>query len=232
MKNAGIEACERRAREQAERLADLRDESVVCGLPSAGALQRAAGSGFVDDEPCGQAVPYARFTRKPPNTTCLKASDHAALPAAKRHVHADIVEREGSKEDLAKQGNPEGGPDPVSARMRGKLRIDAVLEGKACSDSAYSEFVAAVTSACSSGAAESLGMTGCRLDEKKDPEVPGWLKVVLQVDFADGDFDSKRRRRIKLRRLLNERIRRAKRGSHAPERIDEIAGRFFITVSW
>ena len=232
MKNAGIEACERRAREQSERLADLRDESVVCGLPSAGALQRAVGSGFVDDEPCGQAVPHARFTRKPPNTTCLEASDHAALPAAKRHVHADIVEREGSKADVAKQGDLEGRPDPVSVRIGDKLRIDAVLEDKACSDSAYSEFVAAVTSACSSGAAESLGMTGCRLDEKKDPEVPGWLKVVLQVDFADGDFDSKRRRRIKLRRIINEHMRKARRTSCAPEGIDEIFGRFFITVSW
>ena len=130
-------------------------------------------------------------------------------------------------------GDPQGGLGSVPARTGGsRLHIDAALEDKAGNDRAYGEFVAAVASACASEATGALGITGCRLDEKKDPETPGWLKMVLQVDFADGDFDSKRGRRIKLRKLLNERIRRTRLASCAPEGIDEITGRFFITVSW
>ena len=120
----------------------------------------------------------------------------------------------------------------VPTRTGGILRVDAALEDKASNDRAYGEFAAAVASACASEATSSLGITGYRLDEKNDPESPGWLKMVLQVDFADGSFDSKRGRRIKLRRLINEHIRKARRESRSPEGIDEIFGRFFITVSW
>ena len=129
-------------------------------------------------------------------------------------------------------GDLRGGLGPVPARTGDMPHIDAALEDKANNDRAYGEFVAAVASACASKAAGALGITGCRLDEKKDPESPGWLKMVLQVDFSDGDFDSKRGRRIKLRKLLNERIRRTRLASCAPEGIDEIAGRFFVTVGW
>lgn len=129
-------------------------------------------------------------------------------------------------------GDLQSGLGPVPARTGDMLHIDAALEDKANNDRAYGEFVAAVTSVCASEATGALGITGCRLDEKRDPESHDWLKMVLHVDFADGDFDSKRGRRIKLRKLLNERIRRTRLASCAPEGIDEIIGRFFVTVSW
>lgn len=133
---------------------------------------------------------------------------------------------------VAMPGERQGRPGAVPAPTSDTLRIDAAVEDKARRDSAYGEFTAAVASACASEAAGSLGITGYWLDEKKDPESPGWLMMVLRVDFAGGDFDSKRERRIRLRKLLNERIRRARLASCSPEGIDEIAGRFFITVSW
>ena len=123
-------------------------------------------------------------------------------------------------------------PSLVPAHMKGKLHIGAALEGKVRAGGAYREFVAAVVSACSSSAAEPLEITEYSLDEKRDLENPRWLKVILQVDFADGDFDSKRARRIRLRGMINERIRGARLGSDAPEAINDLTGRFFIIVRW
>ena len=114
----------------------------------------------------------------------------------------------------------------------GGLCVDAALEDKARADGAYGEFVDVVSSACSSPGAGSLGMTECALSEESDPDNPSWIKLILRIEFADGDFDSKRGRRIKLRGILNERIRAAKIRSATPERVDEIARRFFIIVSW
>ena len=123
-------------------------------------------------------------------------------------------------------------PSLVPAHMKGKLHIGDALEGKVRAGGAYREFVAAVVSACSSPAAEPLEITEYSLDEKRDLENPRWLKVILQVGFADGDFDSKRARRIRLRGMINERIRGARLGSDAPEAINDLIGRFFIIVKW
>lgn len=121
--------------------------------------------------------------------------------------------------------------DPPPRRASG-LCVDAALEGRVREDGAYGEFVDAVSSACSSPDAESLGVTERALFERRDPDNPRWIKLILRIGFADGDFASKRGRRIKLRDILNERIRVARIKSSAPERIDEIARRFFVTVRW
>lgn len=110
--------------------------------------------------------------------------------------------------------------------------IDPALEAKARTDSAYKEFVRAVSSACESPDAGLLKIAGCRLDEKRDLECATWLKLILRVDFAGGDFVNKRERRIKLRQILDERIDAAGRGSGANGRTAELAERFFITVAW
>ena len=122
--------------------------------------------------------------------------------------------------------------DPVTNRAESGLCIDPVLAAKARADPSYEEFVGAVASTLASPEAESLGMAGCRFAEKSDPERPSWLKLILHIDFAGGDFTSKRARRIKLRELLDVRIGAARRESGSPGRIDEMAGRFFITVGW
>ena len=123
-------------------------------------------------------------------------------------------------------------PDSMTGRAGGGLLIDPALEAKALADSAYKEFIRAVSSACESPDAQLLKMAGCRLDEKMDLECPTWLKLILRVDFAGGDFVNKRERRIKLRQILDERIDAAGRGSGADGRTAELAERFFIIVDW
>ena len=123
-------------------------------------------------------------------------------------------------------------PDPVTDCAKGGLCIDPVLAAKARADPAYEEFVGAVASTLASPEAKSLGMAGCSFAEKSDPERPSWLKLILHIDFAGGDFAGKRGRRIELRELLDVRIGAARRESDFPGRIDEMAGRFFITVGW
>ena len=107
-----------------------------------------------------------------------------------------------------------------------------MLAAKARADPSYEEFAGAVASTLASPEAESLGMAGCRFAEKSDPERPSWPKLMLHTDFAGGDFASKRERRIKLRELLDVRMGAARRESGSPGRIDEMAGRFFITAGW
>ena len=102
MKNAGVEAFEKLTREQAERLADLLDESIVCNLPSMDALRKATGPGFTDDELYGLTMLYAKFMHKIPNTTWQEAADRTALSADKRQIYADIAERVSAKADTAK----------------------------------------------------------------------------------------------------------------------------------
>ena len=102
MKNPGIEAFERLTREQAERLADLLDESAAYRLPSMDALREAAGPGFADDELYGLTMLYAKFMDKPPDTTWREAADRTSLSADKRQLYADIAEKVGAKADTAK----------------------------------------------------------------------------------------------------------------------------------
>ena len=126
-------------------------------------------------------------------------------------------------------------PPPCKAAPdspKGGLTIDPALAAKASTDSAYGGFVGAIESACASPEAESLEMASCHLFEKRDIARHSWLKMILHVDFAGGDFDNKRGRRIALRRILDERISAAERESDDPERAGEIDGRFFITVEW
>ena len=123
-------------------------------------------------------------------------------------------------------------PVPAAGLAKGGTCIDPALAAKACIDPAYGEFVNAVASALASPEAEPLGLAGYRFSEKRDPERPSWLKLILHIEFVGGDFDSKRGRRIRLRELLNGRIGAARRGSDAPGHIDEMTGRFFITVGW
>ena len=123
-------------------------------------------------------------------------------------------------------------PGTATNRPEGGLCIDPVLVAKARADPAYEEFVGAAASTLASPEAESLGMAGCSFAEKSDPERPSWLKLILHMDFAGGDFTSKRGRRIRLRELLGVRTGAARRESGFPGRIDEMAGRFFITVGW
>ena len=124
------------------------------------------------------------------------------------------------------------GPVPAAGRAKGGPCIDPALAAKARTDPAYGEFVSAVASALASPEAEPLGLAGYSFAEKSDPERPSWLKMILHIDFVGGDFDSKRGRRIRLREILNGRIGVARRRSGTPRRIDEMTGRFFITVGW
>ena len=129
-------------------------------------------------------------------------------------------------------GGTQERPVPAAGRAKGGSCIDPALAAKARTDPAYGEFVNAVESVLASPEAEPLGLAGYRFAEKRDPERPSWLKLILHIEFVGGDFDSKRGRRIRLRELLNGRIGAARRGSDAPGRIDEMTGRFFITVGW
>ena len=125
-----------------------------------------------------------------------------------------------------------GRPDSMTGRAGGGLLIDPALEAKALTDSAYKEFIRAVSSACESPDAQLLKIAECRLDEKRDLERPAWLNLILHVDFIGGDFGNKRGRRIKLRQILDERIDAAGCGSGANGRTAELAERFFITMGW
>lgn len=128
--------------------------------------------------------------------------------------------------------NTQDQTDPETDNVKGDVRIDQALALKARTDNAYKEFINAVTSACASPAAVSLKIVDCHFVEKQDLEDPSWLKLILRVDFAGGDFHSKRARRITLRQILDERIGAAEQRSDTRERVSEMAGRFFITVSW
>ena len=116
--------------------------------------------------------------------------------------------------------------------QKSKIRVDRALEGKIRTNRAYREFASAIESACGSTEAESLGITGYALDEKRDFENPQWLKVKLHVQFASGSFEEKRDRRNRLRAIIDGRIADTRRRSSRPELIDGISGRFFITVAW
>ena len=162
-----------------------------------------------------------------------RAKNRALLTSTRAmHGYAPASPRTAPIRAAAASGDLQNGPGLVPAHMRGRLGIGAALESKACANRVYREFVTAVIAACSSPAAERLEISAYSLDEKRDLENPSWLKMILDIDFVDGDFDSKRERRIILRGMLNERIRAAKLRSATPERFDEIIGRFFIIVKW
>ena len=160
----------------------------------------------------------------------------AMLLPLRPRPHASLVlwppEPYGQPLPVALTGGAQERPAPAAGRAEGGPCIDPALAAKARTDPAYAEFVNAVESVLASPEAEPLGLAGYRFAEKRDPERPSWLKLILHIEFAGGDFDSKRGRRIRLRELLNGRIGAARRGSGAPGRIDEMTGRFFITVGW
>lgn len=102
MKDVGIDAFGKVSREQAERLADLLDERVLCEGPPLDAMREAAGPDFSDDELYELAGLYTSFMRKPRDTVWSEAADRSGLPADKRSLYVDVAERVNGKTDAGK----------------------------------------------------------------------------------------------------------------------------------
>lgn len=108
------------------------------------------------------------------------------------------------------------------------FQIEEKLEQKVMADDTFGQFVSCLDEVCLKEAKINPNLE-FELKERKDPEIPEWNKLILDVKFFDDDFGKKMQKFKELRLLINESLASIEKDINTSELI-KLRRRFYIKL--